>query len=184
VVDLNLTQPITETYDYSYGQVTETFNNYITVQQGGGATDLSQRGLEFIARFEGFESNVYFDVAGIPTIGFGHVVLPGEDFSSGITRERALVLLRQDVQAAINKVNRHITVDLTQNQFDAVVSFTFNVGMSRSATPSLINLVNSGNYNSSNVFNTFGLYNRAGGRVINGLTRRRAAEANLFLYGY
>ena len=149
-----------------------------------GLNNVSKQGSKFVSRYEGFRSNVYkVGGRGNPTIGFGHEVLPMEDFSGGITRDQGLQLLRQDLQIAVNKVNRYIKASLTQNQFDAVVSFSFNVGLSRSTTPSLINVINSGTTDASKIMNTFLMYNRAGSRVMNGLTQRRIAEANLFLNG-
>jgi lysozyme len=88
----------------------------------------SQNGLNFIASWEGEVDHVYKDVAGIPTIGIGHVVRPGESFPNGITHAQALALLAGDVGTAENAVNEYITHSMTQNMFDALVSFTFNCG--------------------------------------------------------
>src|SRR5215472_3618425 len=88
----------------------------------------SQNGLNFIAREEGEVDHVYNDVAGIPTIGVGHVVRPGESFPNGITHDQAMQILAGDVGIAENQVNTRVTATMTQNQFDALVSFTFNCG--------------------------------------------------------
>ena len=90
----------------------------------------SVQGLALIQRFEGFQSSVYKDAAGLPTIGYGHLILPSEReyFCGGINSGEALTLLQQDIQTAEHAVNRLITVPLSQNQFDALVSFTFNLG--------------------------------------------------------
>jgi RHS repeat-associated protein len=149
--------------------------------QGGGVHDVSQAGLEFIARpgHEGFSPTVYkVGGKGNPTIGFGHEVQPGEDFSGGITREQAYQLLRQDAQIAVNVINRLVTVSLNQNQFDALTSYVFNTG-SLYGTNLLSNL-NAGNFQGAalqmDIVTQLGV-------VQPGLVNRRQAEQNLFLYG-
>lgn len=90
--------------------------------------NITQSGLDLIKRFEGFVGNVYFCPAGYPTIGYGHVVKRSEDFSAGIDAVQAEELLRQDAVIAERAVLRLIKVPLTDGQFDALVSFTFNLG--------------------------------------------------------
>ena len=84
-------------------------------------TDISQAGLNLIASYEGCSLKVYKDVAGIETIGYGHVVLPGEDFSKEITHKKALELLHQDAEEAIKGVKCYVNVPLLQHQFDALI---------------------------------------------------------------
>ena len=90
--------------------------------------NITPNGLDLIKRFEGFSQTVYFCPAGYPTIGYGHVVKDDEDFSEGIDEAEAEELLRQDTMIAERAVLRLINVPLTDGQFDALVSFTFNLG--------------------------------------------------------
>jgi lysozyme len=91
---------------------------------------VTQEGLSLIKRFEGFSPTIYLDAAGLPTIGYGHLLRPGEAemFRRGISHEAGIALLIKDVEAAERSVLRLITVPLTNGQFDALVSFTFNLG--------------------------------------------------------
>jgi lysozyme len=89
-----------------------------------------QEGLRLIKRFEGFEPEIHLDAAGLPTIGYGHLIRKGEHkmFENGISEAAGEALLIKDVQTAERAVLRLIKVPLTDNQFDALVSFTFNLG--------------------------------------------------------
>ena len=87
-----------------------------------------QNGLDLIKRFEGFSRTVYFRPAGYPTIGYGRVVKDDEDFSTGIDEAKGEDLLRQDAQILERAVLRLINVPLKDDPFDAVVSFTYNLG--------------------------------------------------------
>ena len=89
---------------------------------------ITQNELDLIKRFECFSRTFYFCPAGYPTIGYGHVVKDDEDFSAGIDEAQAEELLRQDAQIAERAVLRLINVPLTNGQFDALVSFTYNFG--------------------------------------------------------
>jgi lysozyme len=141
---------------------------------------LSSKGLDFIKRHEGFSGQVYPDSAGNPTIGYGHLIKPGENFDQGITQERAAALLRQDVQRAVGEVNAALEVPVTQNQFDALVSFDYNVGAKNLRNSTLLANLNSGK---SVTKDNFTGYNHAGGRIAPGLTTRRTDEYNLFSGG-
>jgi GH24 family phage-related lysozyme (muramidase) len=137
-------------------------------------------GLDLIKRFEGFSPTVYVCPAGHPTIGYGHVVRlhEREQFTSGITTEQAEALLRQDVQAAERAVLRLISVPLTDGQFDALVSFTFNLGAGVLQRSTLRRKVNRGDH--ANVPAEFRKWVWAGGRKLEGLVKRREAEAILY----
>ena len=91
---------------------------------------ITQEGLDLIKRFEGFSPTIYICPAGYSTIGYGHVVRGGEKerFAAGIDQEESEDLLREDVHLAERSVLRLIDVPLTNGQFDALVSFTFNLG--------------------------------------------------------
>jgi lysozyme len=137
-------------------------------------------GLALIKQFEGFSATVYICPAGYPTIGYGHVVKlhEQEKFASGITAEQAEALLRQDVQTAEHAVLRLIAVPLKDGQFDALVSFTFNLGAGALQRSTLRQKVNRGDH--SNVPAEFRKWVWAGGRKLEGLMRRREAEAALY----
>ena len=91
---------------------------------------ITQEGLDLIKRFEGFSPTIYICPAGYPTIGYGHVVRGDERdlFADGIDEQKAEDLLQRDVRWAERGVLRLIDVPLTDGQFDALVSFTFNLG--------------------------------------------------------
>ncbi|MDP3013624.1 MAG: lysozyme, partial [Candidatus Subteraquimicrobiales bacterium] len=84
-----------------------------TVAAGGGVHDVSQAGLNFIAGYEGFSATTYKDVAGLPTIGYGHLIKSGESFGT-LSNDAALKLLRKDASFAVNAVNKYVKVSLTQ----------------------------------------------------------------------
>jgi lysozyme len=139
----------------------------------------SQRGLDFIAEHEGTVLAAYPDPAtgGEPwTIGVGraHGVSPGDT----CTEAQALQWLAEDVQEAEDAINRLVTVQLTQDMFDALVSFIFNLGAGNFAGSTLLKRINAGDF--ENASKEFPKWNRAAGRVMAGLTKRRLAESALF----
>ncbi len=99
-----------------------------------------------IAKEEGFRSNVYPDIAGNPTIGYGHKIRPGEDFSGGITQPRAAELFIEDRAAAQDAVLRMVKVAVNSNQFAALTDLMFNVGPAALAKSTLLKDLNSGDY--------------------------------------
>jgi lysozyme len=137
---------------------------------------ITQAGIDLIKRFEGFSPTVYICPAGYPTIGYGHVVKlqERERFAGGITAEQAEFLLRQDVQTAEYAVLRLITVPLTDGQFDALVSFTFNLGAGALQRSTLRRKINRRDY--AAVPAEFRKWVWAGGRRLEGLILRREAE--------
>ena len=141
---------------------------------------LSSGGLDLIKGFEGYRDKVYNDVAGNPTIGYGHLIKKGEDFSKGITEPQASALLAQDAQGAVNAVNSNLTASVSQNQFDALVSFTYNVGAQGFANSTLLANINSGK---DVTLGNFTAWDHAGGKEVAALTRRRTSEYNLFSKG-
>jgi lysozyme len=141
---------------------------------------ITQHGLNLIKQFEGFSAHIYLDAAGLPTIGYGHLLRPGEAemFRSGITHEAAIALLIKDVEAAERSVLRLITVPLVNGQFDALVSFTFNLGAGALQRSTLRRKINRGEH--ADVPDELMKWVWAGGRKLKGLIRRRAAEAALY----
>jgi GH24 family phage-related lysozyme (muramidase) len=155
---------------------------------GGNGHRLSDRGVEFIARFEGFRGGLYNDPAGHCTIGYGHLVHRGRcnggepaEFRAGISRQRAAELLRGDAAMAVAAVRDNIAVPLAQWQFDALVCFTFNVGVGAFRRSTLLERLNAGAYEA--VPGQLRRWVTAGGRTLPGLVARRAAEARLFTTG-
>lgn len=140
-----------------------------------------QAAIDLIKRFEGFSGKVYICPAGYPTVGWGHVVLDGEDYSAGITREQGEALLRRDLVRFERSVQRMISVPLTDGQYGALVSFTFNLGGGALQRSTLRAKLNRGEYDAA--ANEFSKWVWAGGRKLRGLILRREAEAALFLSG-
>jgi lysozyme len=157
--------------------------------------ELNQAGLDLIKSFEGIEDgdpstvnlDAYLDPVRIWTIGWGHAIVYGVHFlhglgnkelarslyPEGITKPQAEDLLRQDVAETVREVEHLVKDPLTDNQFAALVSFTFNLGPGN-----LTKLLRKG---LANVADRFLLFNQAGGKPLKGLTRRRQAERELWL---
>lgn len=142
----------------------------------GHANALSAQGLELIKGFEGLRLNAYQDSAGVWTIGYGHTggVRPGDR----ITQAEAEAYLRQDTGWAQQAVRDLVRVPLSQGQFDALTSFTFNLGRGALEGSTLLRKLNAGDYAGAQA--EFGRWVHAGGEVLQGLVRRRAAEGDLF----
>lgn len=147
--------------------------------------EISARGLDLIASFEGLRLNAYPDpgTGNEPwTIGYGTTVYPnGHKVKRGqvVTQEEALEYLRHDAKKFADSVDRLVKVPLNQNQFDALVSFTYNVGDGAFERSTLLRKLNSGDYRSA--ADEFGKWVNAGGKAMYGLVRRRAEERDLFI---
>ena len=141
--------------------------------------DISNNGIAIIKEFEGLRLSTYADSVGVPTIGYGHT--KGVTWGMKITEEQANAWLRQDIKSHTVGIDRHITVPLTQNQYDALASFHFNLGPNILAGSALKNYINAKNWTAA--ANEMKKYVNAGGRPLPGLIRRRNAEAALFLKG-
>lgn len=141
----------------------------------------SEAGKDIIKEFEGLRVLAYVCPAGVVTIGYGTTKIAGAPVKIGmkITSEEAEQLLEEDLKTFENAVNQSVTVELTQNQFDALVSFVYNVGAGNFRKSTLLKRVNAGKF--AEAADEFLKWNKAGGKVLAGLTRRRNAERNLFL---
>ena len=141
---------------------------------------VTEEGINLIKRFEGFSPTIYICPAGYPTIGYGHVVLANEQdqFATGITPAQAIELLRKDVGIAERAVLRLISVPLTDGQFDALVSFTFNLGAGALQRSTMRRKVNRGEHES--VPAEFMKWVWAAGQIITGLAHRRKLEGLLY----
>lgn len=152
---------------------------------------MSEHGLDLIKQWEGFKPDVYKDSAGLPTIGVGHLITKSEQssgniviggvpvqYANGLTDQQVLDLLSQDVQPAEQAVNNGVKVALDQNQFDALVSFTFNVGVGAFTGSTLLKVLNQSQYDG--VPDQLRRWNKAGGKVVQGLVNRRENEVKLW----
>ena len=136
----------------------------------------SQYGIDLIKHFEGCELQAYQCAAGVWTIGYGHIKGVSEGMS--ITQEQAEQMLLDELKEYENYINELVTVNLSQNQFDALVSWVYNLGPANLQSSTLLKVLNSGDY--SGVPAQIERWNKAGGKVLEGLIRRREAESALF----
>lgn len=159
--------------------------------------NISKEGLEIIREFEGFRNTLYTCSADVYTIGYGHAVVnsetsrhlkstnPGDEeialamFPGEISREEAEELLLVDVKPTVMSMSRLIKVPLNQNQIDALVSFTYNVGIGNLKRSTLLKKLNRSDYIGTS--DQLPKWRKAKGKILNGLVARRAAEKELFL---
>ena len=135
----------------------------------------SDLGIQLICRFEGLKTDAYKDAVGIPTIGYGHT--KGVRMGMKITKEQAIEFLKEDLVKAENAVNKYnAKYNFSQNQFDALVSFAFNVG-------SIDQLTAKGTRTIEKIAECIPKYNKAGGKKLQGLVNRRQAELEMFNSG-
>lgn len=149
---------------------------------------ISDAGLDIIKHSEGFVGHIYKDIAGLDTVGFGHLLTADDKaagrFLHGVTLQEATDLLRVDVGSAERAVDGLVKVPLNQHQYDALVDFVFNLGRAALAGSSLLKLLNAGNY--AAVPGQLLLWNKARdpktGKLVpsSGLTLRRQREAQLW----
>lgn len=158
---------------------------------------ISDNGIDLLIEFEGTgpikngKLQPYKDVAGLLTIGYGHLLTESEkslgkllingnptQYGNGITKEQAISLKKQDLVRFEKAVNEAVKVELNQNQFDALVCFAFNIGDGAFKKSTLVRKLNEGDYDS--VETQLMRWNKANGKPVAGLTRRRQAEADLF----
>jgi lysozyme len=136
----------------------------------------SQKCIDLVKSFEGFKSEAYKCPAGVWTIGYGTTenVQPGDT----VTEQQAEAMLLEDLMEASKAVDDLVDVQITQAQYDALTSFIYNVGREAFRNSTLLKLLNAGNYDGA--AKQLPRWNKAGGQVLAGLSRRRAAEAALF----
>lgn len=149
----------------------------VSAPSPSGRRQINARGLRLLKTFEGLRLNAYRDPVGIWTIGYGTTsgVYPG----MRITEAEAEALLKRDLARFERAVEDLVTVPLNDDQFSALVSFVYNVGEGALASSTLLRLLNRGDYRGA--ADQLLRWNRAGGRELAGLTRRRRAERALFL---
>ena len=137
---------------------------------------INSAGLALIKEYEGFQANAYLDTGGVPTIGYGST--RGVKMGQTVTPEQAETLLEADLAIAEKDVTAAVKVPLTDNQFAALVSFTFNLGGPALRRSTLLKLLNAGDYAGAGSQFQFWVFDN--GRKLKGLIKRRAAEAALW----
>jgi len=137
---------------------------------------ISQEGLSLIKRFEGCRLESYKCSANVLTIGYGHT--SGVKETDTITQDEADKLLQEDVEQFEKYVDDYVTVKFGQSQFDALVAWTFNLGPGNLRESTLLKVLNNGDYES--VPREMKRWNKAAGKTLDGLIRRRLAESLLF----
>ncbi len=160
---------------------------------------ISDNGINMLKRFEGSvkigdKHVIYDDKTGRPlnsdkelpagaTIGYGHLIKSDEDFKHGITERQATEILRSDISTAEHAIKDNITVPLSQNQYDALVSLAYNIGAKNFANSTVVKYVNDSNYHNTKyptLESAWMAWNKSGGREMAGLTNRRQQEFKLF----
>jgi lysozyme len=138
---------------------------------------INQQGIELIKEFEGLRLKSYKDAVGIWTIGYGST---GKDIGPNLiwTEQQCLDRLRHNVEEFERAIERLVTVNLTENQFSALVCFVYNVGAGNFKSSTMLKLINKSDFAGAAI--QFLRWNKAGGKVLDGLTRRRQAEKDLF----
>tara|TARA_Y100001937_G_scaffold125171_1_gene191418 strand:+ start:963 stop:1406 length:444 start_codon:yes stop_codon:yes gene_type:complete len=138
--------------------------------------NISQEGLSLIKKFEGCELEAYKCAAGVWTIGYGST--KGVKEGDSINQEDADKLLMAEMKEYEGYINNMVEVNLEQNQFDSLVSWVFNLGPSNLKNSTLLKVLNSKDY--QGVPAQIRRWNKANGKVLEGLERRRLAESLLF----
>ena len=165
----------------------------------GVKMNISKTGIELLKKLEGSvirngKHVIYDDQTGAPiapnvplprgaTIGYGHLIRVDEDFNNGIDEERATELLCHDITCAENVVRDTITVPLTQNQFDALVIFAYNIGTQNFARSTVVKYINNPQFRCAtypSMDTAWRAWCKSSGRVMPGLVRRRDVELKLF----
>ena len=145
---------------------------------------IGKRGLALIQEFEGCRLTAYQCSAGVWTIGFGNTFYEdGSPVKKGdeIDQVRANVLFLEIVKKFVTGVNKLVTSKVTQNQFDSMVSLAFNIGLGNFKKSSVLRKVNIDPSDTDSIGESFLLWNKAAGKVLKGLIRRRLAEVKLYL---
>lgn len=146
---------------------------------------VSDKGIDFIKRWEGSRQEVYLDPVGLPTLGVGHLLSPNElqrfPVGTKLSPEQVDSFLRNDLSEAEVAVSDLVHTELDQSQFDSLVSFVFNVGEGNFKKSTLLRVLNSGL--ETDAADEFLRWTYAKGKTLPGLVKRREAERNLFLKG-
>ena len=139
--------------------------------------EISDKGIKLIKEFEGLELTSYLCPAKVWTIGYGHI--KGVQEGMEWTEEQAEEALKEEIVGYCKYVEEYVKVPLNQNQFDALVSWTYNLGPTSLKKSTMLKVLNKGNYDE--VPEQIKRWNKARGQVLKGLVRRRDTEAELFV---
>lgn len=145
-------------------------------------TQVSPQGVDLICGFEGLELKAYDDGAGVCTIGYGTTIYPhgkAVQYGDTCTIEQAKNYMQYDLRRFEQAVTAAVNVPLNQNQFDALVSLSYNIGIGAFKNSTLLKLLNASDYNAAS--HQFDVWIKAGGKTVQGLVNRRAVEKTLFL---
>ncbi len=178
-------------YDANNQPIYKPGSSDTTVLQPSGSYQISAAGIEFIKRWEGVRNTAYNDVAGLKTIGVGHLFTEEElrgnyvkigsqriNADSALTDQQVNDLLKQDLVRFEQAVRNTIKTKLTQSQYDMLVSISFNIGTGAFKNSTLARVINEGNFDQAP--NAFMMWVKAGGKTVQGLVNRRRAEASNF----
>jgi lysozyme len=161
-------------------RVQEPISNNTIDQIQEATYAMSDQGLDFVKDFESLRTETYLDQGGKPTICYGHLINPNENFGK-MNEEDCSDLMRKDMLRFENAVRDNVEVDLTQNQYDALVSFSYNVGTGAFIDSTLLRKLNSRDYEGA--ADELDRWNKVSGKVSRGLVARRAKEKNMFENG-
>lgn len=145
-------------------------------------TQVSPQGVDLICGFEGLELKAYDDGVGVCTIGYGTTIYPhgkAVQYGDTCTIEQAKNYMQYDLRHFEQAVNAAVNVPLNQNQFDALVSLSYNIGIGAFKNSTLLKLLNASDYHAAS--DQFDVWIKAGGKIVQGLVNRRAVEKTLFL---
>lgn len=137
--------------------------------------------VELIRKYEGFRAKPYYCSAEELTIGYGHVILPGERFKIPMTKDYAEDLLTMDIEQRAKVIDELLKVHVSDSQFGALVSFAFNIGLGAFKQSTMLKMLNDGKY--TEAAGQFKRWIYADKKELAGLVKRRTAEKNLFLSG-
>lgn len=172
---------ILQYYEKGESSTTTSYSSSSSTSTGtSGSKTTSQTGIDLIKEFEGCRLTAYRDSAGVLTIGYGHTT--GVTSGMTISQAQAEAYLKSDLQTFESAVNSYVTVPLTQNMFDALVSLAYNIGSGAFKDSTLLSKLNQADYTAA--ADQFEAWVKSGGTTLAGLVRRRAAEKQLFLAGY
>lgn len=170
--------------DYSnsnIGVATDSDTNVIGFAQDQ-ITHVSPQGVDLICGFEGLELKAYDDGVGVCTIGYGTTIYPhgkAVQYGDTCTIEQAKNYMQYDLRRFEQAVTAAVNVPLNQNQFDALVSLSYNIGIGAFKNSTLLKLLNASDYHAAS--HQFDVWIKAGGKTVQGLVNRRAVEKTLFL---
>lgn len=145
-------------------------------------TQVSPQGVDLICGFEGLELKAYDDGVGVCTIGYGTTIYPhgkAVQYGDTCTIEQAKNYMQYDLRRFEQAVTAAVNVPLNQNQFDALVSLSYNIGIGAFKNSTLLKLLNASDYHAAS--HQFDVWIKAGGKTVQGLVNRRAVEKTLFL---